>query len=170
MQKMKTLKYMLLATVVALFSINIYAQEEQGAFAETNWSIGCDLLEESQKFNCSMDKSIINTAARSNVLTFSIRQLIDEEGYELIVRVPHGVNIPNGVKITVDEEDVITLPYLQSDVNGVLAASILEDEINKKFMRGTSAVVSFLMSGGQNLNVSLSLSGYTASMNRLEEK
>ncbi len=91
-----------------------------------------------------------------------------EESDVLEVVVPFGVNILDGVTISVDGTELATLPFQTATTTGLFTSVELSDDVLNAFKSGQSAMASVKNSFGQRLDIEFVLAGFSTAFGLYE--
>jgi invasion protein IalB len=161
------LSKLLLCTVLGLLSTTAYTLEEGQQFQD--WTVGCERLPGMDRERCFIYQTVVNQDTDEPVLQIAIGYLPMEDGREqpaALLTVPLGVALPPGIGLSVDDGDMIRLPYERCVPSGCIAGFPLENDLLSQFRRGTRAEIR-LHDGVQGVGLPVSLMGFTAGFNAL---
>ena len=115
---------------------------------------------------CEMVQQLSQRESGQRVLTVGLRRT-EGGGTAMTVIAPFGVLLSDGVRIRLEDTDVIQMGFLTCLSNGCIANADLESDAVAAMERGTGATVRMQTLQGQALDLEVSLMGFTAAMNRL---
>jgi invasion protein IalB len=142
------------------------ALEEGKRFQD--WTIGCEKLTDqaNAQERCFIYQTVVNNETDQPVLQIAIGYLPGDEKPAAILTVPLGVALPPGMGVSVDDGDVIRIPYERCVPKGCIAGIPLNDEVIGRFKRGLKAKV-LLHDGTRQVALPVSLKGFTKGFDSL---
>ena len=121
---------------------------------------------------CAMSQ-VGKTDNGGNALLVSIQRIIDAKSPEgkpipaaMTVQVPLGILIPYGVRIKIDNDQVIPLPLSRCIPAGCVSQAPMLDEAVNKMKKGSKAVYGIFLE--KEVLVDISLRGFTKAYNNLK--
>ena len=110
---------------------------------------------------CVMTQTISTTSGnnRRRILLASIRKQSENES--IVFTLPHGLNFKNGVGFAIDDEKSVRSDFQSADTNGSYASIPLTAERLKALKSGNLMKVIITGSNGRNINIELTLNGFT---------
>jgi invasion protein IalB len=139
------------------------AQPQQEAAA---WAVTCT-DQGQKKFTCEMTQSLIDQKSNMQILLISIKSVATGESKAMLVRFFHGVYLPTGVSVKVDNGQATPIAFQKSDRLGVYAALPLTDRIVADMKRGKDLRFSVQINQGEPLEVVGRLTGFGPAYDRL---
>jgi invasion protein IalB len=113
-----------------------------------------------------MGQAIFGKDAGERLMTVLVLKSTDAAPV-LRVTVPLGVNLENGLPLSVDGDAPVALVYVLCLKDGCLAQHELGPDLLDRMKKGTIANVTVTPLGGQPVTVPVSLSGFTAALGDL---
>ncbi|MFS8038566.1 invasion associated locus B family protein [Xanthobacter sp. AM11] len=125
------------------------------------WQIRCDTPPGAQAEQCVLLQSV-RAEDRPNVgLTVIVLKTADNKSRLLRVLAPLGVILPKGLRLVIDEQDVIgPAPFVRCLPNGCIAEGELTEQMISKLKNGKSALFIFFETEEEGIGVPLSLNGF----------
>jgi invasion protein IalB len=165
-----------LACVVALIAATHFAlaQEATGqpdTLSETygSWTVTCASLPDQGRF-CRIAQKLSQGADKPPILSVFLRNDTGEGELGRITFVtPLGLSLPQGVRMVINEAEVVQAPYLNCQTSGCVAQSVLSDPAIAAMKAGSVASVTLALMDGQQAAITLSLQGFTAAWARLQK-
>ena len=151
----------------ALLALPSVAPAEPTEQAFKDWTVRCQDAEQGGR--CLMSQLLTNRESDEPVLLIEVGYLQEGPQPMAQITVPHGVLLPAGVLLRVDEsEETGRMPYTVCDKVGCKAIARLEDKVLDA-MRGGREMVAVLTSpSGDTASMTISLDGFTAALKSLK--
>lgn len=146
-----------------------YAQEAQ-AEAEAdpapqstapNWLVTCSNQMAATKLDCSMSQSVVLAANGARLMTAIVQPT--DVGHELTLVLPFGLDLQAGVQLVVDQTDWQKLPISTCEAGACYSAVPLDAAAISKLSKATTLDVKLINRQGEEVTLSLTLAGFTAS-------
>lgn len=128
------------------------------ASAAANWLYQCD----GTGGKCRLLQNIVMQDSGQRLLTVVIEPRMDAPNHALVLALPHGVFLPAGVTIAIDDGEPVRLTIQTSDANGAYAGTTISDAFLAELKNGIRMVISFATAQKQQLAVPVTLMGFTA--------
>ena len=103
------------------------------------------------------------------VLHVAIGKLPQQKTLTMIVTLPLGIALPQGITIRIDGDNAKNIPIQACFANGCQTAFQPEASWMKKFAAGNKAEVIFHSIQNQAISIPVSLKGVTAAINALKD-
>lgn len=116
--------------------------------------------------SCQMVQELTRESDGGRVLNMSIRQNQEAQGIVQIT-VPLGVLLAQGVRISVEEQELARIGYLTCVQGGCIARGILEPSVVDVMQQSGEAQVT--IQGSEPISIGISLMGFTAAWDRIIE-
>jgi invasion protein IalB len=142
------------------------AQPAQGPkFVTSNWVASCKPQGEAGGLICQASQTI--TMVKSGKVLLSVHvspwtQKFATAKHVLRLKLPHGVDMPAGAQIHIDDKAVHTPVFQTSDISGLYARIGLSDKLLTLMQQGKVLNVIFSAMNGKKIQVPLTLKGFTA--------
>ena len=159
---MRTISSILVAALLLSASANAQENSEAG----TNWLVNCSNQMMQNQLRCDVSQNIVRQ--QTSQLVGVMRIFRAEESDVLEVVVPFGVNILDGVTISVDGTELATLPFQTATSTGLFTSVELSDDVLNAFKSGQSAMASVKNSFGQRLDIEFVLAGFSTAFGLYE--
>ena len=109
-----------------------------------------------------MSQSVFRSQSRQRILSASIFQ--NEQGiHSMRLALPHGLDLTKGVSLAIDNGVPTQHTINTADANGSYARIPLNNDMIDAMKAGNSAVMGVSSIKGDNINIELSLSGFSSS-------
>lgn len=150
--------------LLALLSTVAGAQSEQ---TYKDWTVRC--AEQEQGGRCVMSQLLKNRENDEPILLMEVGYLGEGDQPMAQFTVPHGVFLPAGVQLRVDDaEEAGRVPYTVCDKIGCKAIAKLDDKVLAAMKAGNRLVTTLTSPSGDTATMSVSLAGFTAAINALK--
>lgn len=103
-------------------------------------------------------------------VTIFPRPRADGEGEELVMQLalPHGLNLPEGVRIAIDDGEPVRHDIITADQNGAYAVIPLDEELLARLGEGKKLVALMKNMQGNEVRIEVSLEGFGEAAGKLE--
>ena len=137
--------------------------------AETGWQVICRPQQADRaKLDCSMVYETFTTNDRMRVAAIEIVK--GEKGRAIIVSVPVGVNLKDGIELMVDSGNRQVLSFASCQANGCFATMDLDAKLTEVIRKGKNLTAGFSDGQGSKVKVDISLVGFNAAFSKSEDK
>ncbi|MAA97179.1 MAG: invasion associated locus B family protein [Stappia sp.] len=163
-----------LAGVLALGAAPGYAQTApaagDGATAPAeNWVVQCGEAKEGAPKQCRALQNIVMKDSGQRLLTVVVEPREGAPNHAIVVALPHGVFLPAGAVIKIDDGAEQKMVIQTSDANGAYAGMAISDEMLAAMKKGQRLVIGFKTAQQQDLAIPVTLIGFTAAYNKLAQ-
>ena len=136
------------------------------------WAVNCGGGQGGGELVCQMVQNVVvqdnKNKRRQRLVSVVIRPAKKADNHQMVIAAPHGLNLPQGVELKVDESEKITkFPFKTSDRNGTYASEPISDDLLEAMRKGRKLHVAYTFSNGKKINIPLGLLGFTAAYNKL---
>lgn len=131
------------------------------------WVINCTTQNTGGVLVCVMSQVLIAKNTNQRVLAAEIFKDAKSGGYMLRLSLPHGLNLPEGVQMWIDEGARSKYVIGTADQNGSYAVLPLSTDLLAALKRGTILNVAVKANSGDEIILQLSLSGFTAAIEKV---
>lgn len=156
----------LAAAALAALSFSIAgpaAAQVQAGQAFGDWTTNCQPIPDGEL--CFIEQVVSNEA--SNIFTEVAVAPGAEGGPQLLIRVPLGVLLAEGLGLQIDENEPVGIPYQICTPQGCQILVPLTDDGINRMKAGSTLQVMFVVPGGEVASAPISLSGFTAGFDAL---
>ncbi len=137
--------------------------------AETGWQVICRPQQADRaKLDCSMVYETFTTNDRVRVAAVEIVK--GEKGRTIIVSVPVGVSLKDGIELMLDGANRQVLGFASCQSNGCFATLDLDAKLVDTIRKGKNLSASFNDGQGSKVKVDISLVGFNAAFLKSEDK
>jgi invasion protein IalB len=131
------------------------------------WQVNCASAGANEKLVCQMTQTLVAKANGQRVLASVIVKKPDGSGYFMTLGLPHGLYLPAGVSIWIDEGAKSQHPIETADQNGSYARIDLAKAVTDAMRRGQLLNVAVASAARDEVILQLSLAGFAASMDKI---
>lgn len=129
------------------------------------WTVNCTSAGAQAEMVCTLSQFLVVKDSGQRVLTAVVMK---RDGKVLLnLGLPHGLNLPKGVTVWIDEGAKATYPILTADQKGSYATVPLEAPFVEAMKKGTTLHVAVSAFTGNELVLQLSLAGFTAAFAKI---
>ncbi len=157
----------LLAFVFSQGSVSLAAKKK---FQSSNWVTTCQKVASGKRRVCRMSRAIRQAGVKKPLLVTAIQSGLKSKGYMLVLRLPHGLNLPLGVQLRIDRQKARRIAVLSSDRGGTFTRVNLSGKVLDALKKGRQLTVTFATMDGQKFVIPVSLSGFTTAFTRLAKR
>ncbi len=158
-------KSIALAAFVALVSPHT-ALAQAGGAAES-WLYDCPTVNAKKVCRIIQNLSMKKGDQQRPLLSIMVRPDKGAKNHALYLALPHGIFLPAGVEIAVDNEKPVRLAFHTSDTKGIYAGLPISDGMLAALKKGIKMNVIFVSMQKKKIGVPVSLKGFTAAYERL---
>jgi invasion protein IalB len=160
--------------LAALAPLSAPAQEaaEGGAtppLTFQDWQFRCEVPEGASEERCAIFQNIVVRESQQQLLNFAVTIPQEDRPPAGVLLLPLGISLPMGVGLAVDEEDPSRLAVEHCVQIGCRAVFPIQDELLAKMKAGKEAKVTFHDGARRPITIPVSLSGFTAAFNTLQD-
>jgi invasion protein IalB len=136
--------------------------------APSAWAVTCtDQLK--PQFSCEMTQNILDQQSGGQVVLLSVKPSSDGGAPAMIVRALHGVYLPAGLSLKVDNGAATALPFQKSDRLGVYAALPLTSQIVGDMKKGAEIHLSMQLNKDQPFVIIARLNGFGPAYDKISQ-
>ncbi len=153
------------------------AQDTRSADADTtlvssSWTVSCRQAPDVGKdLLCEASQTIAVRETGQTLLIAYVtpwEQAGESDPFLLRFQLPHGLDIPAGVQIEIDDRPMESPVIMTSDRVGLFARSALTDALLVALKKGATMTVTFTVLNGRKLSVPVTLDGFSAVFAKLK--
>ena len=133
-----------------------------------DWTVRCALPEGADRQVCEMVQELTQADTGRRVLSMILRQ--GEAGVGMTIVAPFGLDLAAGLSFAVDEAAPRVLPFATCLPEGCIVPSKLEEDALEALRGGEMLKITLQDTAAQELALSLSLSGFSAALERLGQE
>ncbi len=165
--------FIFVVLITAFGAVNVSAQEAAKKPAEKTpaaaWQVNCSPTSDPNILACQMVQNLTLAKTGQRLLTVVIKPQPKHEKKEpaIVLSLPHGLFLPAGVSLQVDDGKKTTLAVRTSDKNGAYTATALNKDFVTALKAGNVLKVTMTANNKKPVAVSVSLIGFTAAFNKI---
>ncbi len=165
MKKALFLTSVLFALPAALSAQQAPAPSGRITAAETPWQVNC-VSADNDALSCQLAKELQLGQNRQVITRATL--FLDETGIPYLrVLLPHDLSIPDGLKLLVDEKEILEIPYTTSRPEGIYARAPLDASAIAALKEGAVLGLAATRRDGKGLILQLDLSGFASGFEKL---
>lgn len=130
-----------------------------------DWQVECP----TNGGRCAMSQLINNPENNQPIMRAVMMYPEQLDGPAITFLVPLGVILAPGLELSVDGNQAAAFPYQSCQQGGCRADLPAQPELLQRLRGGSVATLSFIDPNGQQLDLDISLSGFTAASNRIAQ-
>lgn len=159
-----------LATLAALLLVCLApAAQAQDGKVFKDWRVRCLENPETQHLpSCVAEHLTVDKSTNKPIMLFRAHHSGPEKVPVGVITVPLSVRLPPGIRIQIDNRDVLTLPYRICVPDGCVAQFRMEPDILAGFKKGSGGNVIVQLPPGREVTTPFSLQGFTAALAAVE--
>jgi invasion protein IalB len=155
----------LLSCVAAL---TCAAAEEAAKFG--NWTAKCEESKGQVQGGCFIFQNLVLREGGQRVLQFAVGYVATTDAPIALLSLPLGISLPPGVTIRIGDAEPTRVIVERCEPNGCRAGLKLNERLLQQLRDGTQLTVTFHDAERRPIEVPLSLDGFEAGLNSLQEK
>ncbi len=136
-----------------------------------DWGVRCGMGDSGPRGGCEMFQGVTRNDNNELVMRVAIgyppRQDIDAP--VAVFQLPLGIHLPPGIQLSVDDGEPLRFPVQACFQPGCRADLPLKPELLSKLKSGSKATLSVLGPGGEQIDLPISLMGFTAALERISQ-
>lgn len=134
-----------------------------------DWVVACQEATKDTKKICQAAQKITIKESGKQLMQVLVGYPPDADKPIAVFFLPLGMLLPQGAKLVIGEEELGRLAVQRCEPNGCIAPLQLTDEIMTKLKAGTAGKVVVTNAEGKNLDIPLSLKGFSAAFAELKK-
>ena len=131
------------------------------------WVHDCKTINAKQVCRIVQNLSMKRGDQQRPLLSVMVRPDKGAKNHALYLATPHGLFLPAGLEISIDNEKPIRLQFHTSDTKGLYAGMPISDEMLSSLKKGIKMTVVFVSMQKKKIGVPVSLKGFTAAYQKL---
>lgn len=131
------------------------------------WLLTCTNEATDGELACTMTQTVLASETRQRVISATIFREPTSKVLRLQLGLPHGLDLPAGLGLSIDAEAPLAVPIKTADQNGSYALVDIDDGLLARMKAGQILNVAITSADGQPVTLQLSLAGFSASVDRL---
>jgi invasion protein IalB len=133
----------------------------------TPWTVNCTSGGADEKPVCRMSQTLFTKETGQRVVAAIIQRKPEGEGYLLTLALPHGLYLPAGVEIWVDEGPRIAGVIETADQSGSYSRLELSSILTDAMRKGATLNIKVTSANRDEIILQLSLAGFAAAIDRI---
>lgn len=133
-----------------------------------DWTLKCAMPQGATAEQCILVQDRNDPSTQQPLMQVAAGLWGPERQRGLVITLPLGVTLPQGVELKVDETTTSRTPYVTCTPNGCQSHVLLDDALLQSMKSGGRGTVVFANSRGEAVPVNFSLSGFTAGIARIK--
>ncbi len=151
-----------LTIFIFFFSINQVIADSQSTSEDFgDWQFFC-----SEENSCEIRQIIIDEETK-DLVSFISLTLNPENNIQLLLGLPHLINLKIESKVTIDNNPSIDVPYTYCNLNGCFIAEVISKEYINLMKQGAKMTFESFFINNDPYKIVYSLKGFTSSYDRL---
>ncbi len=139
---------------------------KKSAASPAGWSVKC--ADRGKSLECKAQQTITVRKTRKRLLTVSVGPAEKGKSGTVLLHMPHGLYLPDGVKFGIDASKPQSLEVQTCDAGGCYAAAKLEARDLTAMQSGKKLAISFKNLGKRQITVEMPLAGFSAAYKKLK--
>lgn len=137
---------------------------DTGAEQQSNWRSGCASIARGTLPDCTVEQRLVLSNTGQLLAAVTIR--IDGKSRQpaLMVQLPHGLFLPDGITLAVDQEEVLKLELQTCDSSGCYAGAPASKKLLDAMASGSQFRIAFKNLARKDLQVVMPLTGFAAAL------
>lgn len=127
------------------------------------WLVSCSNQAETAVLQCETSQSIIAGPQSQRLATVSVLRAVGDNAATGLFTLPIGLNLPAGLTISVDETDLLNIPFQSCDAQGCYAFNLLEAGHITALNDGAELVLTVQSQAKEIIRISFELRGFKQS-------
>ncbi len=141
-------------------------QKTTTKFAASGWAVSCKAVDTKSPLLCDISQKI--TGSQGQILLAVALKAADKKSYIMDMQLPHGLDLPAGLQLQIDDGEVTQLGFSTSLASGTYATTKLEGAFIDKLRKGSILQISFDGTNKSKINVPVGLSGFARALAKLK--
>ncbi len=161
------MKKIIFYVLIFSFYFNLASAESENFIKDFNdWQLFC---QDSNKLDSCEIRQFQLSNDTDEILSFISLTINPEGKSQMLVGLPHMINLKIPAKISVDGENSAEVNFTYCNVNACFIAEVLNEEYLKILKSGIKMQINSRFITNENFNMNYSLSGFTAAYKNLLE-
>lgn len=137
------------------------------AQAQQPWQVNCSSAGANEPLRCQMSQTLVSQNTGQRVLAAVIVRKPDENSFSITFGLPHGLYLPDGVQVWVDDGERLANQITTADQNGSYSQLDISASLLEAMRRGALLNVAVTSATRDEVILQLSLAGFSASIDKL---
>jgi len=132
------------------------------------WVVNCSTSQGNGELVCQMSQQLVSPETKRPVLSIVFRSTGKGKPLNMLLAMPHGLFLPAGLSMQIDNGRPSQSVIQASDAKGVYAALPVTNEMLAKLKAGNLLKVTMNSVQRKKLTIPVSLNGFTAAVEKLQ--
>ena len=162
-----TPKHVSWSIIAAMAGLAVALPAAAQTSSDKNWIVNC--TDPGGKRTCTMMQNLVTKQndVQQRLLTVII-QRSGENNEEMLLALPHGLFLPAGVQLAIDQGQPSKLVIQTSDANGAYAGTALSAELLLSMKKGQTLKLTVQTAQKKDVTVPVTLSGFSKAYQELQ--
>lgn len=130
------------------------------------WEASCNGGGRREALNCRIEQRVVMSNTGQLLTAVSVQLPADASQPTMLIQTPLGLSLPAGLKLSIDENEVLSLPLRTCEASGCYADTPVSDDLVAAMQRGQTLTVTFEDVRQNQIGVPVSLFGFTAALEK----
>ncbi len=127
------------------------------------WLLSCSNQMDAAVLQCEASQSIVTGPQNQRLATVSLLRSVGDDAASGVFTLPIGLNLPAGLTLSVDETELMNIPFQSCDAQGCYAISPLAAGQITAMKDGAEFVLTVESQAKESIRISFELRGFTQS-------
>ncbi len=133
----------------------------------SKWITKCDAPKKKTAAHCTIQQTIIVTKTRQRLLSFTVKVPSDAPLPAMMIQLPMGLFLPDGIKVSIDEKNPLSLKVQTCNPEGCFAGSAISRDMLDSMIKGKRLNITFSNLAKKKINVPVDLEGFGKSYQKI---
>lgn len=138
--------------------------------ASGSWALNCGGFAAGAEGACQVLQDVRLRKTKQLLLRFAVRGFPKKRTSTLFLQLPHGVYLPDGVRIEIDGKLAEKLEYQTCDARGCYAGKPLSPKTHRALEAGKTLKVVFRNLQKKDINIAMGLAGFAGAYKKMMTK
>ena len=126
----------------------------------SNWITTCDVHNQEKPLVCTVAHTILVAKTRQRLVTVTVKIESDAALPALMIQLPLGLFLPDGIELRIDEQDAQQLAVQTCNKDGCYAGSAVSEQMLASMMVGQQLTLTFRNLAQKEMTVPVPLAGF----------
>lgn len=172
---MKNFKRCSTAALFMFAAVTAFASVPQTSIAQTaqapenapSWSVNCNNNADPARLDCNMSQTIFQKGTGQRIIASSIFK--NGDTHAMVLSLPHGIDLPSGVDVFVDQGAAQKFPIQTADANGAYSRFDLTPDMIAAMRSGNTLIVRIMGAAKNEVRMEMSLAGFSSSFGLISQ-
>ena len=157
------------AGLMFILSNPVTAQTSEQAALVQNWQVNCSNSGTPNQLRCSILQVVRLKETGQKVISVEIRRTAGGASKKMLIGLPHGLYLPDGIKLSVDEGPVSSHKIITADAKGSYSEVELNADQLSVLRAGTNLNIGATSRASEPIKFQISLKGFMTSESLLPQ-